>query len=287
MTTERKPGTLVFEFKGPVEKADWLVAELDLLGFAAFEEVPPLLRAYIAETDFGADTAERMERMLSELGVSESSRTVVEARNWNARWEAGIQPVQAGPFCVHPPWREPAEGLMPICIEPKMSFGTAHHETTRLVLSMMVGVVGEGMNVLDAGTGTGVLAIAARMLGAESVLAFDIDPWSSENALENLERNPVGGVQVRQGGMESAGEGPFDVILANINREVLLQMMPRMDRLLVPGGAAILSGILVENRESVLRAAEALGWSVESDRSEGAWWALSIRTQVRSRNNSK
>ncbi len=280
-----KPGTLVFDFKGPGERHDWLVAELSDLGFSAFEEVDDGIRAYVSEDDWRVASVSGLREVLDKTGMIESRQEHIPPTNWNAQWEAGIRPVEAGPFCIHPPWHEPVHGFIPICIEPKMSFGTAHHETTRLVLAMMPEAVRRGATVLDAGTGTAVLSIAARLLGAGSVVAFDIDPWSTENALENLERNSVTGVDVRQGGIEAAGEGPFDLVLANINRGVLLGMLPEFVRLLRGGGLAILSGILAKDKELVSRCLDGASWSVLEERHENDWWAVTVCRPPQNWNN--
>ncbi|NNE69030.1 MAG: 50S ribosomal protein L11 methyltransferase [Rhodothermales bacterium] len=255
---ESAPGTLIFSFTGPADRRDWLVAELGELGFGAFDHQPDRLEGFIDESLWTSDLRVKLKELVSRVGCRLVDERRAAPENWNATWEAGIEPVEVGGFYVHPPWHSPRAGAVSLCIEPKMSFGTAHHETTRLILSILDGLVEPGSSVLDAGTGTGVLALAARKLGADRIVGFDIDPWSQENALENLARNQEGGISIRAGGIETVkDEPPFDLVIANINRAVLLEMLPDLVRLCAPGGRVVLSGILrpdeAQMREALAR----------------------------------
>ncbi|MFT5143430.1 MAG: ribosomal protein L11 methyltransferase [Thalassolituus oleivorans] len=275
--TTFKPGTRVFEFEGPPSSRDWLVADLGEIGFGAFEEQRTGVTAYVAEDEWSTESAQSLETILRATGFRQESTDLLAAKNWNAAWEAGIEPIIAGGFCVHPPWHEAGEGLIPICIEPKMSFGTAHHPTTRLVLGMMGDVVTPGASVLDAGTGTGVLAIAAMKLGAGSAVGFDIDPWSQDNALENLLRNGIENVEIRTGGLETAQSGRFDLILANINRGALLDMIPGFADCLLPDGCLLLSGLLVADEAMMAERLAEFGLTPVKVRVEGDWIAIEAR----------
>ncbi|MBO6576434.1 MAG: 50S ribosomal protein L11 methyltransferase [Rhodothermales bacterium] len=272
-----KAGTLLCRFEGPADTAEWLIAELSEFGFGAFEETTEGVLAYGDELELPPDATDELRRLVAPTGHRLVSVSRQAPRNWNERWERGITPVSAGPFCVHPPWHPPEPGLRAICIEPKMSFGTAHHATTRLMLRGMPHVVRSGDSVLDAGTGTGVLAIAARMLGARQVIGFDIDPWSEENARENLERNQTTGVEVRIGGLPAAGPGPFDAVLANINRRALQEMLPGFTARLAAGGRLLLSGVLRTDRAMMESAVSAAGLRVIDVDVEDEW--ITIRAE--------
>lgn len=268
-------GTLIFTLTGPSENRGWLMAELGELGFGAFEERPESVEAFIDEAVWVPESRVDLKRIASATGfrIAEERRAAPE--NWNATWESGIEPITAGRFYVHPPWHEPRLDAISICIEPKMSFGTAHHETTRLILRALDGLVAPGASVLDAGTGTGVLALAARKLGADRVVGFDIDPWSQENAVENLERNGESGIPILEGGIETVQhERPFDLVIANINRAALLEMLPKLAGLCCPGGVIILSGLLRPDESQMRDALERVGCACREVIVEGEWIAL-------------
>ena len=276
--TQAAPGTLVFTFTGPAEHSGWLIAELAELGFGAFDEHDGRVDAFVDESILPSGEIPELESVIGQTGYRLEASRRVAPENWNATWEAGITPVSVGRFCIHPPWHSPEDGLIPLCIEPKMSFGTAHHETTRLILSILADLVSPGQSVLDAGTGTGVLALAARKLGAGRIMGFDIDPWSQENAVENLERNGETDIEILAGGIECLeGRAPFDVVIANINRTVLLGMLPDLVDACAAGGAMILSGVLSPD-ETVMRAAlKDVGCTCERVIVEGEWIALVAR----------
>src|SRR5690606_22579646 len=182
---------------------------------------------------------------------------VYEPENWNQKWEETVRPVEVGRFLIKPTWCDippGAEDRVLLEIDPKMSFGTGYHESTRLVLRLLPEFMSAGMRVLDAGTGTGVLAIAAARLGASRVLAFDFDEWSHTNAVENVYINGVTeAVSVELGSIEVAGDVSFDLILANINRNVLVEMLPDFKRRIGESGSMILAGLMQADREIMLQ----------------------------------
>lgn len=223
-----------------------------------------------------------VEKKLRALGV-EGPLTVrpVAEKNWNVVWEEGLVPVVAGPFLIKPTWAEAPdshEARFVIEIDPKMSFGTGHHESTRLALRLLEDAVRGGERVLDAGTGTAVLSVAAVRLGAASVLAFDTDARVLENAAENTQRNAVASqVELRAGTLEEAiPETGFDLILANINRNALSKMMPSFHEKLNPGGRAVLAGLFVSDRAPLLKRAEACRLALDEEATENEWWAVRL-----------
>ena len=189
-----------------------------------------------------------------------------------------------GRIAVAPPWRsgDIADAEIPILIEPAMAFGTGEHETTRGVLTLMQNLVAPGALVADLGSGSGVLAIAAAKLGAGRVVAIEMDPDAIGNATENVERNGVAPqVIVLQGDAAALLPlvAPVSLVLANIISSVIIELSPIMARALPPGGRAVISGILVTERENLLASLAADGWTLESELREGEWWSSVIARQ--------
>ncbi|MEM8559687.1 MAG: 50S ribosomal protein L11 methyltransferase [Bacteroidota bacterium] len=257
---------------------DFLIAELADLDFEAFEARDEAVVAWGPARCWSDVHREHVEQWLRRRDLPVRIEERVEApHNWNATWEASVAPVAIGPFLVRPSWHAtPPEHTDKVLLEidPKMSFGTGYHESTRLALRFLPGLVTEGCRVLDAGTGTGILAIAALKLGAAEAHAFDIDPWSIENAAENALDNRVGDRFVlREGGLEVIPEDGFDVIAANINREALRRMLPGFAAKLAPGGALILAGLLLTDRPVILDALADAGLALSEEATENEWWS--------------
>jgi ribosomal protein L11 methyltransferase len=270
--------TLALTIRVPDQHHEFLIAELADLDFNAFEEYEDRLIAYAPADRWNDVSRERIEGWLRihDLPV-EIDEEVAPDVNWNARWEASIEPIPVGRFLIKPSWHEVAPELadrVVLEVDPKMSFGTGYHPSTRLVLRFLPGIVRGGERVLDAGCGTGILAIAALKLGAESAIGFDIDPWASVNAGENAERNGLAErLDVREGSLEVVPESGFNLILANINRNALLAMLPELADRLVPGGPLVLAGLLREDREDVVEAAGHHGLELHDEATENEWWS--------------
>ncbi len=183
--------------------------------------------------------------------------TVLPEENWQERWREYFKPLRVTEnVWVAPPWNRPKVGkdARVIIIDPRMAFGTGTHETTQLMMLAMVKYLKKGERVLDAGTGSGILAIFARKLGSGPVVAFDIDPEAIANATHNRQLNEVNEIDFRVGNENAVSENDFDLILANISREVLLNMLPGLESRLKPGGRLILSGLL-ETESALVREA--------------------------------
>lgn len=200
--------------------------------------------------------------------------------DWTEAWKERVREHALGSLVVAPPWlagrHDPARTIV---IDPGMAFGTGEHATTRGVVRLMQSVLRPGAIVADLGAGSAVLAIAAAKLGAARVAAIELDEEAIGNAEENVERNGAHGtVVVMQGdaGVLLPLVAPVDVVLANIISSVLVQLLPTIAAALVPGGAAILSGILLEEREAMLDVLDAHGWQVTAEDSEELWWSASI-----------
>jgi ribosomal protein L11 methyltransferase len=200
--------------------------------------------------------------------------------NWNAAWEATIQPIRVPPFIIRPSWSAASEQdaeMIELVIDPKMSFGTGYHETTRLVLRAISDVLRPGHSVLDAGSGTGILAVAACKLGAARVVAFDFDEWCAINAAENFLRNDCANkITWFTGTMSAVPPDQFDLIVANINRSVLIEILQELKTRLLPNGHVVLAGLLLSDRELMLKVIGDTGLTVVAEDSEGEWWSVRL-----------
>lgn len=257
-----------------------LIAELAELDFEGFEDNDEALIAYIPQTRFNDVSRERIEQLLQSYpGNGRVLTEEMEAdQNWNEQWEATVQGQRIGRFYVKPTWdtRSVPEDAILLEIDPKMAFGTGYHETTRLMLNLLPEAVREDDDVLDAGTGTGVLAIAAVKLGVQRVFAFDIDPWSFQNASENLLLNDVAkSIELASGSVETIPSGrKYDAVLANINRNVIEELLPEFCDRLKAGGRLLLSGLL-QTDVADIKSHEALqDFKLKDSKYEGEWAAL-------------
>lgn len=230
-------------------KQEILVALLTAEGWEGFEQREDGLVAFIPSE---LADEQRLRELAGELEVGYNSTTVGQ-RNWNEEWESGFEPVQVDDFAVVRAAFHAAVGNVKheLVITPRMSFGTGHHATTYLMIRNMQGLTLDGARVLDFGTGTGVLAILAEKCGAATVVAIDNDEWSMANAADNLRENNCSRIQLVQAD-HAGGQGHFNVILANINRNVILDNLDVLASSLYPGGELLLSGLLPDD-EQVIR----------------------------------
>lgn len=261
-----------YELKTDPETADILVAFLSDSPFDTFEESTHGLNAYAPAT---ASTAEIEALLLDLQGQFDFSwdKELIEGQNWNELWESNFQPVIVGEFCaVRADFHEPIPGVKwELVINPKMAFGTGHHETTWQCIAAIEHLPLEGAKVLDYGCGTGILAILASKQGATEVEAVDIEIESYRNTIENSAANGVNNVITRLGTLNDVQGRDFDGILANINRHVILESLPALAELLKPNGWLLISGILLSDEEIVTEAAEKAGFSKKALKSRGNW----------------
>lgn len=254
--------------------ADILTAELGELGFDAFVENEEGFSAYIEEDKYSQQELEDTLGRYADFVQVEYTVQKIERQNWNEEWERNFEPLFiGGEVSVRASFHEkPAAAKYDIVINPKMSFGTGHHETTTLMIENQLTLDHQGKRVLDMGCGTGILAIMAGELGASEIVAVEIEDWTVENARENAELNNYPSIDVRLGGAETiAGEAPFDIILANINRNVLLEDMPAYTAVLKPEGWLLLSGFYTEDLPMLQRRAQELGLTYVSHRVKNNW----------------
>ncbi|MDP1622776.1 MAG: 50S ribosomal protein L11 methyltransferase [Bacteroidales bacterium] len=250
-----------------------VIAQMADLGFESFTETESGIQGYISE-DMYNETAinEYLQNICKDHGLL-SDIQKIEAQNWNEIWESEYEPVIiAGKCRVRAPFHLPLAGMeYEIVIEPRMSFGTAHHETTSLMIELLLSEQLNGKRVLDMGCGTGVLAILAHKMKAAQVVAIDNDEWAYSNALDNMEKNDAMAVKVIKGEREDIPMPEYDLIIANINRNVLLNDIPVYAGFLKNQGALLLSGFYLQDLEQISVAAKRAGLTYNNHRSENNW----------------
>jgi ribosomal protein L11 methyltransferase len=251
-----------------------LIAQLSIVDFDAFEEKESELICFIEETKFDPSV---LEEVLS-LYHLKYSQTVIAAQNWNALWESNFDPVIVDDFCVvrahfHQPFRNTKHEIV---ITPKMSFGTGHHATTYMMISEMSKLDFKDKKVADFGTGTGVLAILAEKLGSSHVWAIDIDDWSIENASENIEKNSCKNIIVEKADYFNSKD-KFDIILANINKNVILANVDYLSASINPQGNVLLSGLLKEDEDEIVNTFVGKGFVHVSTVERTKWICILLR----------
>ncbi|MDG1821897.1 MAG: 50S ribosomal protein L11 methyltransferase [Flavobacteriaceae bacterium] len=198
----------------------------------------------------------------------------IAAQNWNASWEEKFHPIRVDDWTVRASFHKPSQTPNELIIDPKMSFGTGHHATTQLMLSQLIKLPCMGLSVLDVGTGTGVLAIAAKKKGAAHVVGIDIEDWCVENANENAEKNNATAIAFSTNDVTTLTSTKYDIVLANINRNVLLEHLPTYAGLLAPEGVLLLSGFHLEDVTVLTELAEKHKLSTLSQTAENGWICL-------------
>lgn len=251
-----------------------LIAELGLVGFESFVENETGFLAYIPKQDFKDAALEEVTLFHNpEFKISYNSK-VIEQQNWNSEWEKNFQPIKVDERCmVRAPFHNKEQVVYDIVIEPKMSFGTGHHETTHMMLQHILDHNFTNLSVLDMGCGTGILAILAEMRGAKAIDAIDIDNWCYLNSIENIERNNCTNIQVFQGDSSLLKAKKYDVIIANINRNILLQDIPQYVKCLNANGLLFLSGFYLKDLEMITAKCEAHGLNFEKNIKKNNWVA--------------
>lgn len=261
----------------PPTGRDLVLAALSERGFDSFEETDRGLKAYIAEDDWSPNLIkDSFIWQLPDYKISYTTEKLAQI-NWNEEWERHYDPIWVGEeVYVHAPFH-PAQAVKhAIEIQPKMSFGTGHHQTTRLMLRGMLSLALAGQSVLDMGTGTGVLAIMAEQCGAQKITAIDNFEWAVENTRENKERNGCTRIDAVLGdaALLHKQNNSYDLILANINRNVLLEDMGDYVQYLKPGGELLMSGFFKSDAPLIEEKARALGLKPMETWEEQPWVAM-------------
>jgi len=259
-----------------------LIAELGELPFDSFVETEEGLSAYIQQTDHHTDLLNDVYILANpEFKISYETEEI-EQVNWNEEWEKNFDPIDVDGICyVRAPFHEPKNAQYEIVIEPKMSFGTGHHETTFMMMKHLLNTDVKGMEVLDMGCGTAILAILALMKGAGHADAIDIDNWCYLNSIENAERNHIRNIDVYEGdaSLLADRQEKYDLIIANINRNILLNDMQAYARSLKPGGTILFSGFYVEDIEAIEQEANKNQLFLKDQLTKNNWSSLKFIKQ--------
>lgn len=262
-----------FSVSSSQEDTDILIAELGTCGFESFEEIQNGVHAYITKEDWNQALLSDITSLQKE-NVFLTSVLEIAPENWNETWESNFQPIVVDNTCtVRAPFHQPASTQLDLIIEPKMSFGTGHHETTHMMIQFVLKENLSQKTVLDMGSGTGVLAILAEKQGANKIDAIDIDSWCYENATENIQRNNCQSITPLLGDAKMLSGKQYHVILANINRNILLEDIPKYVASIIKGGVLILSGFYFEDLTLITNTCAENGLVFDSHLQRGSWIA--------------
>ena len=264
---------------------DLLTDALGEAGFETFEDTEEGINGYVQESLFDENAMNDVisNFMLPDVSINANIQEA-EYKNWNEEWEeAGFERININDsITIYDARHDDGNGIasgISIGIETKQAFGTGTHETTRMIVSTLLNIDLKGKRVLDCGCGTGILGIAASKLGASEVVGYDIDEWSSENAIHNAELNGVGNMKVMLGDASvlKSVEGKFDVVLANINRNILLADMPAFVSVMADESLLILSGFYASDVDLLIEKASSLGLSKIDSKSDSEWTCLVLK----------
>lgn len=268
-------GYYKFQFEVAEQKKDQLLAFLSLMDFESFEEEAYALNAYLPENDNSDAFDTQLKNLIQPLRV-DFEKSYIPPTNWNAVWESNFSPIKIDDFCyIRAAFHEDIKDVKHVIhLNPKMAFGTGHHATTYMMIQFMSKIDFKGKQVFDFGCGTGILAILAAKMGAKTVYAIDIESWSAENTVEHIELNDVSNIVVEQATITEDPAAQYDIILANINRNVILESLPILKKQLNPNGAIFFSGILKEDEELVFTSLKKAGFVIRQSASREQWLAL-------------
>ncbi len=253
---------------------DILIAELAAIGFDGFEETENSVFAFIEEANFNED---ELQFLLKSRNLTYQKKLIVK-QNWNQLWESNFDTVIVDDFVgIRADFHDPIIAVEhEILITPKMSFGTGHHATTFMMMQLMRGIDFTGKTVFDFGTGTGILAILAEKLGAHKILAVDNDDWCIENAGENISKNSCTCVEIAKADHTQSKSG-FEIILANINKHIILENIKSIDLAINLQGDILLSGLLLEDEPDIHTAVQSFGWKHINTVQKKGWIAIQFK----------
>ncbi|MES2763387.1 MAG: 50S ribosomal protein L11 methyltransferase [Bacteroidota bacterium] len=266
-----------FKVSPPEPGSDILIALLADLGFESFTQNDIGLEAYIQEE---LDQENLVKDLTFEDFTFSYIRTAIPKTNWNEEWEKSFDPVYVDDLvCIRAHFHPVSNTVKhDIIITPKMSFGTGHHDTTWLVSKTMFSIPFKNTTILDMGCGTGILAILAKQLGAHKVLGIDIDDWSIENSIENAGINNASDIEFKKGDASLLPkQESFDVILANINKNVLKKDLPAYFTCLKKEGYLLLSGFFTADVEELKQLATSIGFSFEESYNKNEWAVIKLK----------
>ncbi|ATA74090.1 50S ribosomal protein L11 methyltransferase [Capnocytophaga canis] len=252
-----------------------LVAELAEWGFESFVDTERGILAYIQESLWNEHILDEIYILKSEEFLITYSFRTIEQVNWNEEWEKNFDPISVDGLCtVRAPFHPKTDTKYDIIIEPKMSFGTGHHETTYMMLQFLLQTDFSGKSVLDMGCGTSVLAIMSEKRGATKITAIDIDDWCVENSIENIQRNDCKCIEVKLGDASLLKNEHFDVVIANINRNILLNDLSLYAATLSQNGMVLLSGFYKSDMPVILEESSKHGLSFVENLERNEWVAV-------------
>jgi len=261
-----------FTLSEPIPWSEILITYLAEIEFESFEQTENRVEAYIQKPLFDEN---KVKEVLSTIQTElEFSFTEIEDENWNAQWESSFSPIYIDKNCIiRAPFHEKEDGFkQEIIINPQMSFGTGHHQTTYLIMSEMFGIDFENKSVLDMGSGTGILAILAEKLGCKEAVAIDIDEWAYKNTIDNLELNDCKIIRVEEGGAELLTElEKYDIVLANINRNILTNDMHKYIASMKPNSTIYMSGFYTSDVDILTETANKNGLEYINQQEREGW----------------
>ena len=269
---------LIIELETMQPFADILVARLNEINYETFSLEENILKCYIKTSVIQKNDTIDIILSLSQQTKINYTFKDIEKKNWNANWEQSFSPVKINSHCIiradfH---KEDKNIKHEIIITPKMSFGTGHHETTFLMLNEIFNINVSKLNILDMGSGTGVLSILSSKLGAKTILAIDIDEWAYENSIENSLLNNTNNIKFLKGDISLIENKTFDCVLANINRNIILRDLVKYYKLLINGGKLLISGFLVEDFDLVYKKINKIGFKLINKKNKNKWLMLHL-----------
>lgn len=267
----------VFNFQVTAANQELLLGLLSSLDFESFEELDQSIKAFVLSRAINEDFLTAIEGFKEFIPFTYEYNGV-ETQNWNAIWEENFQPILVDDFCgIRADFHPPVKGVKyELVINPKMAFGTGHHETTYMMIQEMRQLRFPNTKVLDYGCGTGVLAILAAKMGAQIIDAVDNDKNAYLNTMENIQHNNVDNVQVLHGTLGAVVDTNYKIILANINKNVLLQTLSALYKKLSKGGSLLLSGILAQDAKQMRLEAEQQGFTINNQLQRGEWVCMHL-----------
>lgn len=252
--------------------AEILMAELAEVGFDSFEDTPTGIKAYIPKDSWNEQILQDIYLLSNPEFTISYQITEIEQVNWNEEWEKNFSPIVVEDLCtVRANFHPVPNTRYDIVITPKMSFGTGHHETTYMMLQQLLPLSLEDTKVLDMGCGTGILAIMAALRGARDITAIDIDPWCVENATENVQQNDCSFITIKEGDVSLIVGEQYNLILANINRNILLSDIPAYTQALLPQGLLLVSGFYEEDLPAIKEKCQEVGLTYLSHIERNRW----------------
>jgi len=264
-----------FQIEPVQPTSEILIAQLSGIGFESFIEEDDGLKAYIQKDEF-------QEKLLKDISILKNQEfqisfqiSEIEDQNWNAKWESEYEAVVVDERCyIRAPFHKSKKDIeFEIIIEPQMSFGTAHHETTYQMIQLLLKEDVKDKTILDMGSGTAVLAILAAKKGAASVDAIDIDEWAYNNARDNVAKNGLNNVQLMMGGSELLKDQQYDLVLANINKNILLADMEEYEKVMKKNAKILFSGFYKNDLDDIIEKAQSLKLNYISHSEKNDWVA--------------